>query len=73
MRARFPKLEIIAGLWTPSDGSGKTEERVRTVFASRVPVTVATTLEEALERVTVIAGSLSGAELEVVSTRGGNE
>ena len=58
LRARFPKLEIIAGLWTPSADSGKTEERVRAIFANRVPVTVATTFKEALQRVSAIADSV---------------
>jgi hypothetical protein len=71
LRARFPNLEIIAGLWTPSDGSGKTEERVRTVFASRVPVTVATTLKEALDRITALADSLPRGEQEAIPVPAG--
>jgi len=47
LRASFPKLRIVVGLWNFSGGGLNAEERLEAAFA----VEVVTTLAQALERV----------------------
>lgn len=47
LRAHFPDLKIVIGLWHLSDGGAKYQERLGNAFAN----TVITTLKQALEHI----------------------
>ncbi|MGH9435347.1 MAG: AI-2E family transporter [Terriglobia bacterium] len=65
MRARFPDVKIVVGLWNFEGGAGKGQERVGTGCADRV----VTTLTEALEQVRQITASDSAHRPEAHVTR----